>query len=517
MAIKITIDPGHVRGYNPGAAAGYSEGTAMFTLAGYLKSELEKYSGFSVQVTRTQVTQDLTLDQRGKMAIDNGSKLFLSLHSNGFSSATAKGVVLFYSLKRPASKALGDKLGQAVTELMNSGTGVTYYRGSQTREYPGWAGNDYYGVIRSAVCGACVEAAFLLEHGFHSNPQECAWLNNDANLRRLAEREAEVIAEYYGAKKTGATGGSTAATKPIAQAEFICKVGALATEDMRKTGILAALTTAQAIIESASGTSELATKANALFGIKADGRWKGKTYSKPTQEYLNGKWVTVNAPFRAYDSWEESIADHSAFLTGNPRYAKVVGERDYKAACQYIHEAGYATAPTYAESLVFTIEKYALNRFNVPATDTPAQGGQDSPVSVTKGETVQFKGGSVYTSASAAQPASTKPASTCTVTQVFNGGKHPYHLVSKDSKGVYGWVDATCIAKGGSNAAPGAAMRQGAKVRYSGRLYADSLGNGPGKDVDGEFIVSRYIPGRKCGVLLGSVGWVPESACKVIS
>lgn len=72
------------------------------------------------------------------------------------------------------------------------------------------------------------------------------------------------------------------------QKQFIEKIGGLARADMEKSGILASLTTAQAILESAWGTSELAVNANALFGIKADGRWAGKVYSKDTKECYDG-------------------------------------------------------------------------------------------------------------------------------------------------------------------------------------------------------------------------------------
>ena len=135
-------------------------------------------------------------------------------------------------------------------------------------------------------------------------------------------------------------------------------VGLLAQANMQKSGILASLTIAQAILESGWGTSELATKANALFGIKADARWSGKAYSKDTKECYDGvTYTTITALFRAYDSWAESVADHSAFLLANKRYAAVVGERDYKAACKAIKAAGYATDPGYPQKLIGLIFK----------------------------------------------------------------------------------------------------------------------------------------------------------------
>ena len=71
--------------------------------------------------------------------------------------------------------------------------------------------------------------------------------------------------------------------------------------------------------------------------------------------------------FRAYDSWEESIADHSAFLTGFSRYKAVIGETDYKEACQAIWAAGYATDPNYPSKLINIIEMYGLSEYDKEA------------------------------------------------------------------------------------------------------------------------------------------------------
>lgn len=159
------------------------------------------------------------------------------------------------------------------------------------------------------------------------------------------------------------------------QKNFIKKVGAVASADMKKSGVLASLTVAQAILESAWGKSELATGGNALFGIKATKSWKGKVYCKDTKECYDGvNLVDVkNAAFRAYDSWEESVEDHSAFLKANKRYKEVIGETDYKKACEAIKAAGYATDPDYVEKLVKLIEDYELTEFDGAAVNQEAE------------------------------------------------------------------------------------------------------------------------------------------------
>ena len=149
------------------------------------------------------------------------------------------------------------------------------------------------------------------------------------------------------------------------QKYFINRVGNAASADMARSGVLASMKTAQAILESGWGRSGLAIKANALFGIKADSRWSGRVFDTLTQECYDGiNFITVNAAFRAYDSWEHSIADHSDFLTASARYAKVIGETDYITACRAIHAAGYATDPDYSNKLINIIQQYNLNEFD---------------------------------------------------------------------------------------------------------------------------------------------------------
>lgn len=76
-----------------------------------------------------------------------------------------------------------------------------------------------------------------------------------------------------------------------------------------------------------------------------------------------------------------------------------------------------------------------------PATTAPA-----APKTIRKGDMVTFTGGLVYKSSTAAQAAVTKNVtSTCEVTALNEKGTHPYHCISRDGKGVYGWVDKTDI------------------------------------------------------------------------
>jgi len=71
-----------------------------------------------------------------------------------------------------------------------------------------------------------------------------------------------------------------------------------------------------------------------------------------------------------------------------------------------------------------------------------AKTADNDPKTVSCGNLLTFTGGPVYKSGAAKQASTEKDVvSTCKVTAVNLGSAHPYHLISQDGKGVYGWVD----------------------------------------------------------------------------
>ena len=84
--------------------------------------------------------------------------------------------------------------------------------------------------------------------------------------------------------------------------KYVLQYSAIAVEQMTKHGIPASITLAQGLLESGAGKSKLATEANNHFGIKADSRWNGNTYS----HFDNGNWHK----FRVYNNAEKSYEDH---------------------------------------------------------------------------------------------------------------------------------------------------------------------------------------------------------------
>lgn len=148
------------------------------------------------------------------------------------------------------------------------------------------------------------------------------------------------------------------------QTDFIEAVAPGAQTGQSVYGVLASVTIAQAILESGWGESGLTKASNNLFGIKAGSGWNGRTIEYPTKEYINGQYVSTTGVFRAYDSMADSVEDHGAFLAHLARYENVIGCMDYHDATQALQEAGYATAPNYAEILCQLIEQYNLTQYD---------------------------------------------------------------------------------------------------------------------------------------------------------
>ena len=145
--------------------------------------------------------------------------------------------------------------------------------------------------------------------------------------------------------------------------------------DGAKEGVLPSITAAQAILESGWGSSELAKAPNNnLFGIKDSEDWNGEIVTVPTQEYVNGDYIKINATFRKYTSWNDSVVDHAKFFTSTEwrknNYRKVVNETDYRIAAQELKNAGYATDPSYAGKLISLIEAYKLYEWDAVSNTT---------------------------------------------------------------------------------------------------------------------------------------------------
>ena len=200
---KVCIDAGHYGNkYNHSpVVAGYYESDRMWVLAELLSAALKK-RGVTVVMTRTNKASDLALTSRGKKA--KGCDLFLSLHSNAASSESVDYPVayVFRDDKKTdldeRSEEIGLKLAKVVQKLMNTRQAArTATRGSSNdRDGNGVKDDEYYGVLHGAKMVKV--PGVILEHSFHTNTAAAKWLMSDVNLAKLAEAEADCIAQWLG-------------------------------------------------------------------------------------------------------------------------------------------------------------------------------------------------------------------------------------------------------------------------------------------------------------------------------
>lgn len=154
---------------------------------------------------------------------------------------------------------------------------------------------------------------------------------------------------------------------------FLSMVAGYAKNCAANNDLYASVMIAQAILESGWGTSQLSTSPNYnLFGIK--GSYQGQSVTIPTAEYINGKWTTLNEPFKKYPSYYESFQDNAnvlrntVFAGGTSYYAGAFksNTNSYKDATAYL-TGRYATDPSYGQKLNNLIASYNLTQYDTPA------------------------------------------------------------------------------------------------------------------------------------------------------
>jgi len=141
---------------------------------------------------------------------------------------------------------------------------------------------------------------------------------------------------------------------------YIDQFKAIAMKEMKRTGVPASITLAQAIVESNSGESNLAKNHNNHFGIKCKSDWTGaRAYQDDDAK---------QECFRAYDAAELSFKDHSNFLKNRPNYVDLflLDPVDDTAWAYGLKKAGYATAADYPKKLLKIIDDYELAQYNFP-------------------------------------------------------------------------------------------------------------------------------------------------------
>ncbi|MBS7576560.1 LysM peptidoglycan-binding domain-containing protein [Enterococcus sp. MMGLQ5-2] len=146
--------------------------------------------------------------------------------------------------------------------------------------------------------------------------------------------------------------------------DFIDSIAPLATSFAIENDLYASVMLAQAFIESGGGKSELSQAPYYnLFGIK--GSFEGHSINMLTQEQAaDGSYTLINADFRSYPSFVESMADYTDILsTEFYQGARKSFALNYAEATAFL-TGRYATSLTYAQTLNSIIELFDLTRFD---------------------------------------------------------------------------------------------------------------------------------------------------------
>ncbi|WP_185937711.1 glycoside hydrolase family 73 protein [Enterococcus avium] len=163
------------------------------------------------------------------------------------------------------------------------------------------------------------------------------------------------------------------------QQAFINQIAPSAKTLASANNLYASVMIAQAIVESGWGSSTLSKAPNYnLFGIK--GTYNGQSVTMKTQEWSEKEgWYWIDAKFRKYPSYKESLGDNvtilktTSFSSGNYYYSGAwkSNTKSYKDATAWL-TGRYATAPNYGSTLNSIIQSYNLTQYDTgSSTSTP--------------------------------------------------------------------------------------------------------------------------------------------------
>jgi flagellum-specific peptidoglycan hydrolase FlgJ len=136
---------------------------------------------------------------------------------------------------------------------------------------------------------------------------------------------------------------------------FINEYKNVALHEMRRSGVPASITMAQAILETGYGGSDLAKTGKNFFGIKV-GKFK------------KCKILYKGDYYRCYEHPIASFRDHSDFLVQKSLMKKLIKKRNrhYKTWTNTLTKIRYAEDPEYENKLNSIIERYDLYLLDKP-------------------------------------------------------------------------------------------------------------------------------------------------------
>lgn len=143
--------------------------------------------------------------------------------------------------------------------------------------------------------------------------------------------------------------------------EFVLEIFPIILENERKSGVPAEITFAQMCTESGYGQKtcidiNTGINGNNYFGIKGVGPAGSVTIE--TNEEIGGNKITVIDNFKAYNSMQESIEDHSNLLVN--KYQQYVTTDSIEDWCNALKKGGYATASNYKEEILSVCKTWKI-------------------------------------------------------------------------------------------------------------------------------------------------------------
>lgn len=124
---------------------------------------------------------------------------------------------------------------------------------------------------------------------------------------------------------------------------------------------------AQFILESASGTSELATQAHNYSGLKyREGRCPSATgvyYKVGSEQNADGSYTSSSMKWFKFPDMESGIRGYFEFID-TPNYYDLKGVTDPRTYLELIKLSGYATSLKYVDNLMAVIDRYNLTKYD---------------------------------------------------------------------------------------------------------------------------------------------------------
>ena len=188
--LVIVLDPGHDSNHRGASGNGIYEEQATLKITQYCKEELDKYSGVTVYMTRTNADCPFPdssnniddIKKRTAWAKTMGADVFISFHLNSSDSTSANGAEVYY----PKGSGEGQELAEDImSELEDIGLKP---RGAKE--------DDSYAVITSSKQNGF--PGLIIEHAFLSNTGDVNnYLKTDEGLKKLGVADAAGIAKHY--------------------------------------------------------------------------------------------------------------------------------------------------------------------------------------------------------------------------------------------------------------------------------------------------------------------------------